>query len=215
MENGYTIRSLNVGLPKLLEGHTKPVQSGIGKQPVRGPIFLSELNLDGDGQGDLVHHGGPDKAVCVYAYDHMDYWSKTFNYPFEPGAFGENITLVGLVETEVCIGDIFHWGEAILQVTQPRQPCYKLAVRHGLPDLPKQVEKTGYTGFYFRVLKTGLVSSKDSLILQERHRKGITVAFAHRVMFGEKKDTPELRQLLEVDALSENWRKTLSKRTRI
>ncbi len=105
------------------------------------PLQLSLLNLDGDEQADLVHHGGRDKAVCVYCVEHYPYWESLTGTTLSFGAFGENVTVGGLTELEAYIGDTFQWGDAIVQISQPRQPCFKLAAKHGWPELPKQVEK--------------------------------------------------------------------------
>lgn len=210
--NKFEIRSLNVATPQTLEGHSKPVMSGIHKIPTEERLFLSEVNLDGDGQADLVHHGGRDKAVCVYPEDHFAYWSELWKKDFGPAAFGENITVIGLTEDKVCIGDIFQWGEAVVQVTQPRRPCFKLSVIHNLPELPLKVQETGYSGYYFRVLQTGRVSSKDALVRTSVHAKEMTVAMANRIMYEEKDNKSMIRALLEVEALSDSWRATLSKR---
>ncbi|MEF2964219.1 MOSC domain-containing protein [Paenibacillus sp. M1] len=204
--------SMNTGKPRPLQYNKKEVSSGIFKSPVNGPLFLSLLNLDGDGQADLVHHGGRDKAVCVYCYEHYPYWEEQLHRRLESGAFGENLTIRGITEQEVRIGDTFQFGEAVVQVSQPRQPCYKISARYGVPDMQLKVQETGFTGFYFRVLKEGNVSKSDSLILISHHPKAVTIADANRVMFGKDVPAEEIQKILDVDALSESWRDTLSKR---
>lgn len=204
--------SLNVGKPIQTEYQNKEVRTAIFKQPVAGQIRLSSLNFDGDEQGDPVHHGGADKAVCVYAFEHYPYWEQTLGQPLEIGAFGENLTTRGFVEADVCIGDIFRLGEAVVQVSQPRQPCYKLSLRHGRADMPNIVTQTGYTGYYLRVLSEGFVSKGDRLSLESRHPGAFTVSAANRVMHEEKQDAEAIRALLAVDALSASWRTTLRKR---
>lgn len=211
-QTSYTIVSMNVGKPKTITSGGKDVVTGIYKEPVDRPLFLSKTNLDGDGQADLVHHGGEDKAVCVYPYDHYSYWVKELNRPLTYGAFGENLTVDGLVEEVVCIGDIYQIGEAVVQVSQPRQPCFKLAKRYNVVDLPVKFQNTGYTGYYFRVLREGLVTPESKLELVERNAKGITVSFANRVMHHDKDDVAGIRRMLEVEELSANWKKTFHKR---
>ncbi len=204
--------SLNIGLPAQMPFKGKEVSTGIFKKPVQGPLFLSRLNFEGDGQADTVHHGGPDKAVCVYPHEHYAYWERELDIKLETGAFGENVTLDGLREDDVHIGDIFSLGEAVVQISQPRQPCFKLALRYGVPEMPVKVQETGYTGFYFRVLKEGKVERLDKLTRTQRHRHGISVSEANRVMHVDKNDLDAVRAMLQVEELSESWRKTLMKR---
>lgn len=176
------ILSMNVGKPKQVPYQNKEISTGIFKNPIHQSLYLSFLNFDGDGQADLVHHGGKEKAVCVYPYEHYPFWEAALQRKLAYGAFGENLTIRGLVETDVCIGDTFQLGEAIVQVSQPRQPCYKLSVRYGVPEMLLKVQETGFTGFYFRVLKEGLVSPSDKLTRLSCHPKAITVSYANRIM---------------------------------
>jgi len=206
------IVSLNIGKPQPLLYKNKEVESGIHKQPADRPLYLSRVNLDGDAQADLVHHGGKDKAVCVYPFEHYAFWEKELQTALVFGAFGENLTMRGLLETEVCIGDIFQLGEAVVQITQPRQPCYKLAARYQVPDMPVRVQDTGFTGYYFRVLEEGTVSSTSELALMTRHPLAVTVDFANKIMHHDKKNVDGIRRLLEVEELSDSWRATLTKR---
>lgn len=206
------ILSLNVGMPKQVQFHQKDVSTGIFKTATDEALYLSYLNFEGDGQGDLVHHGGREKAVCVYPYEHYPFWENELKRSLEYGALGENLTIKGLLETDVCIGDVFELGKAIVQVSQPRQPCYKLTIRHGVPDMLLKVQQTGYTGFYFRVLAEGVVSKDDGLSLLHRHPKEITVSFANRIMHREKDNIEGIKQILEVEELSLNWRNTFLKR---
>ncbi|PGO21690.1 MOSC domain-containing protein [Bacillus cereus] len=214
MNKEYEILSLNIGLPKEVIYGGKLIQTGINKVETKEPIYLSFVKFKGDGQADLVHHGGVDKAVCVYSGEHYGYWEKELSQDLVYGAFGENITVSGMREEDVCIGDTFQLGEAIVQVTQPRQPCFKLAKKYNVPKLPLYFQETGYTGFYFRVLKEGWVSPVDSLKLLKPDSKGITVAFANCIMHKEKQNMKGLKRILEVHALSTSWRKTFEKRMR-
>ncbi|CAM4479985.1 MOSC domain-containing protein [Paenibacillus tarimensis] len=206
------IMSLNVGTPAPLVHGKKEVMSGIVKRPVTEPVWLSMTNLQGDEQADLVHHGGVDKAVCVYPYEHYAYWERELNRTLEFGAFGENLTTQGAAEQDISIGDIFRIGEAVVQVSQPRQPCFKLSAKYGVPELPVMVQDTGYTGYYFRVLQEGAVRSGDELILVNKHPGSITVSFANQIMHHDKKNEEAIREILNVDALSGSWRETLMKR---
>ncbi|HET7272154.1 MAG TPA: MOSC domain-containing protein, partial [Rubrobacter sp.] len=127
------------------------MRTGGAKRPVPGALLRFE-GFDGDGQADLVNHGGPEKAVCVYPFDHYVHWERVFGRRLECGAFSENLTISGAVETEVCIGDVFMVGEAMVQVSQPRTPCSKLAGKNGERLLTKWVGQKGYSGYYLRVL---------------------------------------------------------------
>ncbi|HGG0584617.1 MULTISPECIES: MOSC domain-containing protein [Bacillus] len=212
MANEYQLLSLNIGLPKEVTYGGKVIHTGINKKQVKEPVYLSFVKFNGDGQADLVHHGGVDKAVCVYTGDHYPYWEKELNQDLVYGAFGENITVSGMREEDVCIGDMFELGEAIVQVTQPRQPCFKLAKKYNIPKLPLYFQETGYTGFYFRVLKEGWVSSVDTLKSLQSDPKGVSVAFANRIMHKEKQNIEGVKRILEVNALSSSWRKSFEKR---
>lgn len=206
------ILSLNVGKPVQVQFNNKEVSTGIFKTPTNETLFLSWLNFEGDGQADLVHHGGREKAVCVYPYEHYPYWEQELQQRLTYGAFGENITIRGLLESDVHIGDVFKLGEAVVQVSQPRQPCYKLSVKYGKPDMPLRVQETGYTGFYFRVLEEGEVSKSDSLIRTYSHPKAISITYANHIMHREKNNIEGIKKILEVEELSVNWRKTFLKR---
>ncbi|MFZ7759531.1 MOSC domain-containing protein [Bacillus thuringiensis] len=212
MANEYQLLSLNIGLPKEVIYGGKVIHTGINKKQVKEPVYLSFVKFNGDGQADLVHHGGVDKAVCVYTGDHYPYWEKELNRDLVYGAFGENITVSGMREEDVCIGDTFELGEAIVQVTQPRQPCFKLAKKYNIPKLPLYFQETGYTGFYFRVLKEGWVSSVDTLKSLQSDPKGVSIAFANRIMHKEKQNIEGVKRILEVNALSSSWRKSFEKR---
>ncbi|MDF9512534.1 MOSC domain-containing protein [Bacillus paranthracis] len=212
MANEYQLLSLNIGLPKEVTYGGKVIHTGINKKQVKEPVYLSFVKFNGDGQADLVHHGGVDKAVCVYTGDHYPYWEKELNQDLVYGAFGENITVSDMREEDVCTGDTFQIGEAVVQVTQPRQPCFKLAKKYNIPKLPLYFQETGYTGFYFRVLKEGWVSSVDTLKRLQSDPKGVSVAFANRIMHKEKQNIEGIKRILEVNALSSSWRKSFEKR---
>lgn len=212
MANEFQLLSINIGLPKEVTYGGKVIHTGINKKQVKEPVYLSFVKFNGDGQADLVHHGGVDKAVCVYNSDYYPYWEKELNQDLVYGAFGENITVIGMREEDVCIGDTFKLGQAIVQVTQPRQPCFKLAKKYNIPKLPLYFQETGYTGFYFRVLKEGWVSSVDTLKRLQSDPKGVSVAFANRIMHKEKQNIEGVKRILEVNALSSSWRKSFEKR---
>ncbi|GAE06744.1 MOSC domain-containing protein [Paenibacillus sp. JCM 10914] len=196
------IVSLNVGKPVTVEYQGKDLSTGIYKQSVTGPLFLTRFNFEGDGQADLVHHGGVDKAVCAYPAEHYPYWIKSLNKPMPYAAFGENLTLRGLLENAVCIGDVYQVGEAVLQVSQPRYPCFKLSQKHGVKDMPARVLHSGYSGFYFRVLEEGKVSDASPIVQLQRAEDGVTVLETLRMMKDGRKDEQGLVRMLEIPALS-------------
>ncbi|KIL37862.1 hypothetical protein SD70_30305 [Gordoniibacillus kamchatkensis] len=203
--------SLQVGKPKTVIYQGKDIQTGIDKAAVTVPLFLSTVNFEGDAQADLVNHGGPDKAVNAYCAEHYPYWERELQRQLARGAFGENVTLEQMTEDTVCIGDIFRLGEAVVQVSQPRQPCYKLAGKHNVPDLPLKVQQTGFTGYYFRVLEPGLVPPQGDIRLLERHPAGITIAFANRIKYVDKRNRAAIERLLGLKELAASWRDSFAR----
>lgn len=206
------IVSINAGKPKRIVYQGKEVETGIYKEPVHRPLYLSKTQLEGDGQADLKVHGGPDKALCVYSADYYDYWEKELGQPLSFGAFGENITVSGLKEAEVCIGDIYQLGEALVQVSQPRRPCFKLSVRYSDVKLPVKLQDTGYTGFYFRVLKEGMIPVNPAFKLVTRHTQGLTVEFVNTCKYHEKDNISGIRMIVSNEALAESWRGSFEKK---
>lgn len=204
--------SVNVGMPTEWRHGSKTVRSGIMKTPVDGPVQALRGGLPGDGQGDTMHHGGPDRAVCVYRHDHRGHWEKLMGKPCEYGAFGENFTIRGFVETDVRIGDVFRIGSSVFQVTQPRMPCYKLGIRHDRPQLPDEVLKSGRTGWYFRVLEEGTVRAGDRIERIGKRPDNPTVAEAAHIAAFLRHDRDAILRVLEADGLSEAWRAMMAKR---
>ncbi|MDF2924125.1 MAG: hypothetical protein K0R57_3039 [Paenibacillaceae bacterium] len=207
-----TVAGLQVGKPQAFLHGGKEWVSGMAKAPAEGPVFLGKRGFDGDGQADLVNHGGEDKAVCVYCIGHYPYWEKVLGQAIGPAAFGENVTVTGMTEEEVCIGDILRLGQAVVQISQPRQPCYKLGYKYGRTDMPVLVQNTGYTGYYYRVVEEGLVAKGDGVSLLDQSPHGMSVAAANRIMYMEKGNKQEIERLLAVPELSASWRTTLTKR---
>lgn len=194
--------SLNVGKPKTVEYRNQPLSTGIYKLPVAGPLALHMEGFDGDGQADLVNHGGPDKAVCVYPVEHYPYWEEQLDRKLDYSAFGENITARGLLETEVCIGDVYEIGTALLQVSQPRFPCFKLSQKHGPADMPARVLSTGFSGFYFRVLREGRISAGDQIVKRESGAGSIPVKRVLYFMEHGRKDQSGLAELARLESLA-------------
>lgn len=188
-------------------------ETGFYKTPVNGPIAVSLTHLSGDQQADLKNHGGVDKAICAYAAAHYPYWVNTLGISdFPHGAFGENFTLSGVVEGEICVGDIYQVGSVVIQVSQPRQPCWKTARRWQVKDLTAQMIDSGYTGWYFRVLEEGEVEAGEPLELLERPYAEWTIAAANEVMYRRKTDRAANLALSACGALSAVWRDGLRAR---
>jgi MOSC domain-containing protein YiiM len=188
----------------------KAWSTGFYKEPVLTPLWLGYEGLKGDQQADRRYHGGSEKAVCVYASEHFPYWQEKLGLAtLPPGAFGENFTTAGLLETEVCIGDVYAIGEARVQVSQPRQPCWKLARRWQVKDLTAQVERTGFTGFYFRVLQHGWVQAGMAFTRLERPFPQWSVALANEIMHHRRADAAAAQALAGCPALSSSWKDSL------
>ncbi|HSV85353.1 MAG TPA: MOSC domain-containing protein [Levilinea sp.] len=208
------LASLQTGLPQTIRDPSGEWMSGIWKHPVTQPVYASRTGLVGDGQGDLVAHGGPDKAIYAYPQAHYPSWRAELDLPDLPyGGFGENFTLSELAENQVCIGDIFKVGsQVVVQVSQPRGPCWKLARRLGVKDMVVRVLKTGLTGWYFRVLSEGYAAGGMELVLLERPYPKMTVSLAHQGMWDEPASRSDIQRLVACPALAESWHKGLLKR---
>src|SRR6266568_7692600 len=201
------ILSVNVGMPKEVSWQGKLVTTGIFKEPVNTPVMLRTLNLDGDQQADLTVHGGVDKAIYAYPSEHYGYWRTELPGVDLPwGMFGENFTTEGLFEEAVYIGDKFRIGETEVLITEPRMPCYKLGIKFGRADIIKRFLASRRTGFYFAVVREGMVGAGDAVELIGRGRQAISVADITRLYAFEKDDLKSLRRAIEVEALPENWK---------
>jgi len=201
------ILSVNVGLPREVTLQGKLVTTGIFKEPVKGPVMMGALNLDGDRQADLTVHGGASKAVYAYPSEHNAFWRAELpgmDLPF--GMFGENFTTEGLLEEVVYIGDRFQIGETEVMVTEPRMPCYKLGIKFGRADIIKRFLASRRTGFYFAVVREGMVSAGNALKLIGHEQQEISVADITRLYAFEKHDVKSLRRAIEVEALPESWK---------
>jgi MOSC domain-containing protein YiiM len=185
----------------------EPVSTAIFKEPVDGRIPMRKLNLDGDRQADLSVHGGPDKAVYVYPAEHYDYWRTELPEMDLPwGMFGENLTIEGgLEESSTNVGDRFRAGSALVMVTQPRLPCYKLGIRFGRSDMLKRFLASGRTGFYLAVLEEGEVAAGDSFELVKTATDSLKISEVTR-LYVDKSDADLLKRAIAVPALPESWR---------
>ena len=177
MKADMKLISVNVGLPRVVMSNGDPVSTGIFKAPVAGRVVLRTLNLDGDRQADLSVHGGPSKAVYAYPSEHYDYWKHELPEMKLPwGMFGENFTSAGLFESELSIGDKFRVGSAVVMVTEPRMPCYKLRIKFGHSDIVKRFLVSERTGFYFAVLQECEVGVGDPIEMVEIHDRSVGVS---------------------------------------
>lgn len=209
-----------VVIQQLLTGPVAPlgshgVSSGIDKRSVAGRVWLGREGLAGDAQGDRTHHGGPDKAVHHYAFDHYALWRGIIgelDVLARPGAFGENLSTVGLTEVEVAVGDTFRLGTALIQVSQGRQPCWKLNLRFGVPDMALRVQRGGRIGWYYRVLEEGFVEAGDALVLVDRISPEWSVERLWRVLYVNTLDADELAAMAGLSHLPESWRRLATRR---
>ena len=205
--------SVSVSLPKEVTYQGRPVKTGIFKEPVAGRVMVRRLNIDGDDQADRKVHGGFDMAVYAYPVEHYAFWERELGREGYPhGQFGENLTVSGLNEDRVRVGDIFRIGGALLQATQPRIPCYKLAIRMEQgPDFPARFQQTGRMGFYFRVLEEGEIGAGDPIELIESDEDSVTIAEFIRVYLHDSHDPPSLKRALASRDLGDGWRVYLEK----
>jgi MOSC domain-containing protein YiiM len=188
------------------------VTSGIAKQPVTAAsLWLDRLNLEGDAQADLTVHGGPDKAVYAYASEHLPAWSEELGEALGPAAFGENLTTAGVTEDDVCIGDRWLWGDAVLEVCQPRMPCFKLAMHRGRGDIGRRLTQSGRTGWYLRVLQPGRVPVAGPVTV-EPHGMGASVWAVHEAARPGGAPVQVVEALLSVEPLAMEWKLHLARR---
>jgi len=194
-------------MPREVTWRGRSVTTGIFKEPVEGSVMMRTLNLDGDAQADLSVHGGTDKAVYAYPIEHYEYWRRELpDMKLPDGMFGENLTTAGLLETKVNIGDRFRIGGAEVLVTQPRVPCYKLAVKFGRTDILKKFLVSRRSGFYFAVLREGEVRAGDTIELLEHDENGVSIADIIRLYAFEQDDLETLRRAVRLATLPESWR---------
>ena len=207
------LKSVNVSMPRDIEHAGKAVSTGIFKTPVDGRIMLRRLNLDGDGQADLWGHGGAFRAVYAYPLEHYAYWEKALGRDdFPIGQFGENFTVEGMFDDEVCVGDVFRIGGALLEVSQPRIPCYKLAIKMGVEGFQNQFLESGKVGFYFRVLEEGEVGAGDAIELVRPDARRLTVTQVSNLLFFDKENLEGTRRALQIPALSHGWKGSFQER---
>ena len=214
--------SIQIGLPKTLPANPQsPLASkawftGFHKSSVACEVLVKTTGIVGDGQADLKNHGGPDKAICVYPSEHFCDWEAFLNKnAFPAGGFGENLTVAGLLESDVCIGDTYRIGQLLVQVSQPRQPCWKLARRWDCKTLTPEVQRTGKTGWYFRVLEPGKISAGMEIDLVEKStcadaESGWTIKIANQIIYDQNADISLIEALASFEPLSQSWKSQLN-----
>ena len=202
--------SVNVGLPRLLAWGGATFKTGIFKNPVEGRVMLRTTNLDGDRQADPSVHGGPNKAVYCYPCEHYAAWNAELpelsDLARTWGAFGENFTTEGLLETTVSIGDRYRVGSAVVRVTTPRLPCFKLAAKFQRDDMIERFVRSGRSGFYFSVIEEGEVGAGDEFELLGREEPTLTIAEINELYAAKSPDRETLQRSLHVKLLPESWR---------
>ncbi|RHW32148.1 MOSC domain-containing protein [Neobacillus notoginsengisoli] len=187
------------------------MKTGIYKQAIE-EAFLKKEGFVGDGVANTQHHGGPDRAVCIYPYEHYSLWAKEFGKPLPPANFGENLTVTNMLESDVHIGDIFRLGEAVIQITQGRVPCSTITKRTNHPFLLKRIIQTGFTGYLCRVLEEGLVRKDSQITLLESHPKQVSILYGNEIYFHRQKDIDGIKKVLAVEELANTWRTALESR---
>ncbi len=200
--------ALNVGQTTAVVYHGRATTTAGDKRPVAA-AWLGPEGFDGDAQADRQNHGGPDKAVCAYPSEHYPYWQAQVGRALAFGAFSENLTLAGLTESEAHLGDIYSVGEAVVQVCQPRIPCYKLAGRLDYPEAPDLIQVTGKSGFCLRVRQPGQVHTGDAVTLIEAHPAAVSIQFVNEVLYRHKTDRASYEAILAVDAAAVVLRKII------
>lgn len=209
-----TLVSLNVALPKVIgRERGEDILSGIDKQPVSGMVFVRNMGIDGDGQADLENHGGTDKAVYAYPVANWSWWEREHGLSCRPALFGENLTLSGGDETDVHIGDRFAWGDAVLEISQPRAPCSKLGIHTGRSEVPNVMTLAARCGWYLRVVKEGAAPASGVLErIVESDSPSVRDSFA--AVFVAAPDLGLLQRIHAAPALSQAWQKRVIKKLR-
>ena len=201
--------SINVSKPKPITYNGKIIHTGIFKEPVSGTVMLRDNNIDGDGQGDLKVHGGTYKAIYGYPYEHYSHWKNELDRDdLSYGQFGENLTVSGMLEEKIHIGDIFQIGSDVkLQITQPRVPCFKLGYKMGLPEFPKQFLESRRVGFYFRVLEEGCITANDPISRIEIASEQMSVTEILNLRYFDSDNHAQINRARKLPALSPSWKK--------
>ena len=212
MNHVKRIHNLSIGTPTtLIYENGKELNTGICKDSVID-AFLTKNGFIGDGVANLRFHGGPDRAVCIYPYEHYALWDSEFKSTLPVSAFGENLTVTNMLEKDVYIGDVFQVGEAVIQITQSRIPCNTITKRTNLSLLLKRMVETGYTGYLCRVLEEGVVREDSQITLLKQHHKKMSVLVTNDIYFQRLKDKESIQKLLDIEELATKWRESLTVR---
>lgn len=213
------LKKVFVGLPKTIgsKDAVNPMErewtSAIFKDPIEGAIWVGKTGIKGDGQYDLEHHGGPEKAVFAYSIENYSYWHKELGISeILPGGMGENLAMEHVTEETISIGDTFQIGEAVIQVSQPRQPCWKPARRFKIKNLALLLQSTGKTGWYFRVLQEGYVEAGQTFTLLDRPYPQWTIHKCNQIIHAKEQNFEEMKELADCEMLAPGMRATLAKR---
>ena len=207
------IKALNISKPEVIFYMGEEVLTGINKVSTSEPRLVRRLNIDGDEQADLTVHGGADRAVYAFPAEHYSYYQEQLNQDhYDPGQFGENLTTEGMLESDVHIGDHYRVGEVVLEVSQPRTPCYKFAIKMGTVEALSLCINSAKTGFYFRVLKEGSIQSGDRIELDYTDPGAPTVDEVHRLYYLDKTNIDALTKAVACDSLAEGYRNELENR---
>lgn len=201
--------AVNIAVPRQVEFNGQTTTTGIFKEPVAGRVRVNQLTIEGDHQVDKRYHGGFNKAVYAYPSEYYPAWEDFLSSKLGPGQFGENLTVEGLLEDTVHLGDQFRIGTALFEVTQPRVPCFKLGIKMRMPAFPKWFLKSGKLGFYLRVLEEGEIGAGDAIELVHRDDERISIREVWQLAFGDAFDAERIKQILRRETLGGEWTKPL------
>lgn len=205
------IIATNLAKPTTIIWNKKEVVTGIYKTPTTAPIFLGKTDVDNDEVTDRKYHGGLFKACYLFSEKHYDYWKKRYpNLDWNWGMFGENLTVSNFDESEIYVGSIYKIGEALVQITQPREPCFKLGVKFNDQNILKAFIDHGFPGSYIRILKEGFVKTGDHMVLQEEAKNSLTITQMYQLLYAKEKDQDLIKLAIENDALPEKKRNKLA-----
>ncbi|NJO88891.1 MAG: MOSC domain-containing protein [Chloroflexia bacterium] len=206
------ISSVNIGNPQTINWRGKKLQTGIYKYPVNTSIYLGTEDVKNDHVIDRRYHGGVDKACYLFSEDHYTFWKTQYpNLDWNWGMFGENLTIKGLDEDQLMIGDVFKMGEAIVQITQPRQPCFKLGIKFGTQKMIKEFVESGHSGTYVRVIESGNVQKGDAFIPVEKATNSISIKEVFNLLYADKSFVEKAKAAIKIESLAEACKRDLMK----
>lgn len=206
--------SVNRGISRVIgQRHGLAVRSSIGKSPIASDtVYFGREGIAADQQSNRLVHGGAEQAVCAYPADHWQWWQEQLGLNCAEGSFGENLTLLGIKEDDVCVGDRFAWGEVVLEVTKPRSPCANLDLHHDCAGIAQAIARSGRCGWYMRVIREGDASTRDALVYHIRAAGGPTIGEAFAARCDKRTRLALQRRVHEMSQLSSNWRRAITRR---